>query len=79
MTVELPDIRDVEVDAQVALLVTQRQRDGALSAAAFWQAAHAQLLAKHNQVVQTLTQRILEASQPAANDNTGEGDGDAAT
>lgn len=61
--IALPDPSDVEADAQIVLAITEQQRAVAMHNAAFWQAAHAQLLAKHNQVVQQLTQRILEASQ----------------
>lgn len=81
LMVELPNPEDVPADLNVILRITQQQRDGWMNTAAFWQAAYAQLLARHGQVVEQLTKRIVEAQQGAAADvpdaaATGEGSGD---
>lgn len=66
--IQLPNPDDVPADLGIILSITQQQRNGWMNTAAFWQAAHAQLLAQHNQVVENLTKRIVEAQQGAAAD-----------
>jgi hypothetical protein len=74
LTIQLPNTADVEADLSVILHITRQQRDAWANTAAFWQAAHAQLLVQHGRVVEQLTKRIAEASaQPegGADDSSG--------